>query len=380
MTMRLAIVNPVWDSGITSPDATLDRFRTLTGWADALVDAGATVTVFQRFPTAAAAWRAGVHYAFVPDDGPAVPSRRWSGWPELTPALAAVKPDIVHINGVVFPEWLRACRRRWPLHMKMIAQDHGGWHPQRASALARWWVRRGLSLTDGVLVSSPGHAAAWRAARVVPGKVPLRDVMESSTDVVAIDRGAARRQVGMRGDPAVLWVGRLTPDKDPMTVLDGFARSLKDRPGATLTWVFPEGPLELWLRRAIEANPALASRTDVVGPVPHDQMAAYYSAADIYVSGSRLEGSGYAAIEAMACGAAPVLTDIPSFRALTGQGRVGALWSPGSAEGLTEALARVAADTSPQSRARVRQRFEDTLAWNVLGRRALAIYREICAR
>ena len=55
-----------------------------------------------------------------------------------------------------------------------------------------------------------------------------------------------------------------------------------------------------------------------LGRLPHERLAAYYSAADIFVSGSHREGSGYALIEAMACGAIPCVTDIPSFRAITG--------------------------------------------------------------
>ena len=44
----------------------------------------------------------------------------------------------------------------------------------------------------------------------------------------------------------------------------------------------------------------------------------YYGAADVFVSGSHSEGSGYALIEAMSAGVVPVVTDIPSFRAIAG--------------------------------------------------------------
>ena len=49
-------------------------------------------------------------------------------------------------------------------------------------------------------------------------------------------------------------------------------------------------------------------------------------AADLFVLGSHREGSGYSLIEALACGLPPIVTDIPSFRSLTGAGVVGALW------------------------------------------------------
>jgi hypothetical protein len=51
------------------------------------------------------------------------------------------------------------------------------------------------------------------------------------------------------------------------------------------------------------------------------------AAADLFVSGSQREGSGTALLESLACGLPPIVTDIPSFRMLTCDGRIGALWS-----------------------------------------------------
>jgi hypothetical protein len=56
----------------------------------------------------------------------------------------------------------------------------------------------------------------------------------------------------------------------------------------------------------------------LAGEVAHDRIAAFLSAADIFVVGSHHEGSGYALMEALACGTTPVVTDIPAFRALAG--------------------------------------------------------------
>ncbi len=61
-------------------------------------------------------------------------------------------------------------------------------------------------------------------------------------------------------------------------------------------------------------------------------------AADLFVLGSHREGSSFALIEALATGLTPVVTDIPSLRALTGNGAVGALWPCGDAGALDDAL------------------------------------------
>ena len=62
----------------------------------------------------------------------------------------------------------------------------------------------------------------------------------------------------------------------------------------------------------------LGTAVTLHGRVAHDEIPNFYSAADIFVSGSHSEGSGYALIEAMSAGVVPVVTDIPSFRAIAG--------------------------------------------------------------
>jgi glycosyltransferase involved in cell wall biosynthesis len=204
--------------------------------------------------------------------------------------------------------------------------------------------------------------------------------MESSVDLTPGARGVTAPPLRIEGRPAILWVGRLTANKDPLTVLDGFRRLLAVAPEATMTWVFQGGELEGVLRSAIGREPRVAARTLIVGAVPHAEVAGFYRAADLFVSGSHLEGSGYAALEAMACGTPPVLTDIPSFRAMTDGGRVGALWRPGDGRGLARALAHLGRECREVSRVGVRERFDQALSWDVIGRRAVAIYRDVLAR
>jgi glycosyltransferase involved in cell wall biosynthesis len=103
-------------------------------------------------------------------------------------------------------------------------------------------------------------------------------------------------------------------------------------------------------------------------------------AADLFVLGSHHEGSGYSLIEALACGLTPVVTDVPSFRARTGQGAVGRLWRCDDGYGLSEALQACAAAVGGASRARVRGHFEAHISAAAVGARFAAAYRELCAR
>jgi len=100
--------------------------------------------------------------------------------------------------------------------------------------------------------------------------------------------------------------------------------------------------------------------------VPHARIETLLRAADLFVSGSRAEGSGYAALEALACGVTPVLTDIPAFRALTGNGRIGHLWPCGDSKRLADELFLAA--TGRASSQQVRAHFDATLSFEAVGR------------
>jgi glycosyltransferase involved in cell wall biosynthesis len=138
--------------------------------------------------------------------------------------------------------------------------------------------------------------------------------------------------------------------------------------------IFPAGELERDVRRTIAGTPELSGRVTLVGPVPHARVACYLSAADLLVAGSRREGSGYAVIEGLACGTVPVITDIAPFRALTDNGRVGAIWTPGDPASLAVALSRVTARPLAPQQQSVRRLFDDEFSWPVIGRRAVAHY------
>jgi glycosyltransferase involved in cell wall biosynthesis len=113
--------------------------------------------------------------------------------------------------------------------------------------------------------------------------------------------------------------------------------------------------------------------------VPHDRLAAFYSAADLFVLGSHHEGSGYALLEACACGAVPVVTDIAAFRAITGAGAAGLLWPVDDAAKLAGALAAAARRDRRSERARIRAHFDRALGWPAVARQALSAYEQIVA-
>jgi glycosyltransferase involved in cell wall biosynthesis len=164
-----------------------------------------------------------------------------------------------------------------------------------------------------------------------------------------------------------------------MTVLQGFEHALESLPDAVLTMVYGEEDLLPAVRRRVSESRALTRSVRLVGRVPHGQMPAFYSAADLFVLGSAHEGSGYSLIEACACGAVPVVTSIPSFRAITGKGAIGVLWPHGDAGAFANAVVDAANRDLVGERRRVLSHFDQQLSWPVVGRRALEIYEDVRA-
>jgi glycosyltransferase involved in cell wall biosynthesis len=188
------------------------------------------------------------------------------------------------------------------------------------------------------------------------------------------DRIAARHASGLRGSPALLWVGRLTANKDPLTVLDAFERCAPELPGATLTMIHGTDELIAPVRARLAQSAALRDRVRLLGAVPHDRIAAFFTAADIFVVGSHHEGSGYSLMEACACGAIPVVTDIPTFRLITAGGAVGALWTVGDAASCARGLVDAARRDLAAERAKLADHFARELSWSAVGNRAMQIY------
>lgn len=104
-------------------------------------------------------------------------------------------------------------------------------------------------------------------------------------------------------------------------------------------------------RAGFEAEAAqrrLANRVTFVGRLSDADLLAAYQAADVVVSPSTsaAEAFGLVALEAQACGTPVIASRLPGVRTVVRDGETGWLVTPGSADALTEALARVRDDAA----------------------------------
>jgi glycosyltransferase involved in cell wall biosynthesis len=375
--VRIVQANAVYDPAAKTPDELLDRYRTLTEWSRAVAAAGATVSVVQRFRTTARVERDGVVYEFVADTQP--PWLSTKGAPaEFIKAIAAQSPDIVHVNGLIFPQLVAGIRAAVGNRAAIVVQHHGGEFPIRGSGLVGMWQRQrwrtGLGAADAISFTAKEQADQWRASGMLADQRVI-EIVEASTTMREVSRERARTAVGADGDPLILWVGRLTSNKDPITILEGLEQALPRIPSARVMMLFGDDTLLEGVEQRVRESAVLRSQVLLSGRIAHDEMPNYYGAADVFVSGSHSEGSGYALIEAMAAGVVPVVTDIPSFRAIAGD--CGARFPPGDDAAFASALIRTCSADLAEAKARTKSRFDRELSWPAIAARTIAEYESI---
>ncbi|PXV55906.1 Glycosyltransferase involved in cell wall bisynthesis [Dyella jiangningensis] len=343
---------------------TLARWPSLVDIAESAASAGARVTVIQRAAHAERLQRGAVDYRFIAssDEGD-------GGVRAVAEALREQRADVLHAHSLGAAAKAHALSRVMP-GVPILLQDH-------ADRLPSWWKRprwrRWYASARGVAFTAPELARPYVSARLFGAAMRLFAIPESTSRFTPGSLAQAWAETGLYGNPCVVWVGHLQTGKDPLTVLAGFAQAAEALPQMQLWCAYGHAPLLAQVQQRMARDPRLKDRVHLLGRVPHERVQSLMRAADIFVSGSRAESCGYALLEAMACGATPVVTRIPSFLALVGE--VGRLWSPGDANELAQAL--IAAAASRPSVQTVRDHFERHLSLEAIGRRWVDAYGQL---
>lgn len=367
--MHVAQINfPLAPSDCTS-EQLFERWPSLADIPEAAASAGTRVSVIQAAAREERVTRHGVDYHFVDVSSAATVASRADRFAQL---LGEIDADVLHVHGLGFAEDAFAISQRLP-QLPLLFQDHADRPPRWWWHRAKW--RRWYAAASGVVFTASAQVRPFTRAGLFGPLTQFFAIPESSSRFGLGSRADARTATGLHGDPCVLWVGHLAAGKDPLAVLGGIAQAASRLPGLQLWCAFGNAPLLDDVRRRIDRDPHLAGRVHLLGKVSHVKIQSLMQAADFFVSGSHAESCGYALLEALASGVTPVVTDIPSFRALTGDGRIGYLWPPGDAARLAESLVRAA--STPLSREQVRAHFDATLSFAAVGRQWADAYAQV---
>ena len=383
--LRILIISPFYDERVKTLSESLDRFPILRELPGELRKLGHQVRFIGLGPARSECVVDGIPYRWEraarpiqiagrlahrwkPHHGPAyyAPSLR------LALMVRRWKPDIIHVFGLTIDLQLSFVRLLAHRRSHMVVHYHGGTPAEgairsRIQALATGRV-------EAALFTSLAQATPWIDAGLLE-RHQVHRVLETSSPFAGIDRAVAREQTGMTGNPVYLSAGRLHPIKDPLTMLRGFAHIARRQPEARLYLYYLTDELLNETRAFVHSFPILRSRVEFRGRADTADMEAIYSSADVLLQASRREWSGLAILEAMSCGCIPVISDIPSFAAMTENGRYGKLFTPGDAQGLANAAMSIA---DPETfSAEIREHFREHLSFTAMARQLDGIYREL---
>lgn len=290
----------------------------------------------------------------------------------LLSRVGELVPDVVHVNGLGFPRELRAMRTVLP-EAVIIARAHGVKLPE---GWRRWYHRWGFAVLDAVIFCARAQAEPFKQNGILRENLPVFEVIEISTPFTPGDRFEARATTRLEGDPCLFWLGNLDANKDPMMVLDAVAAATLELPKLRFYMCFRNANLIDQVRGRIAADPALVDRVTLLGEIAYPGIETYLRAADFLVQGSHREAGGCGVVEALACGATPLVTDIPSFRRITGGGTFGALVPVGGAAALAREIVNWSRRDRPVLRQAAREHFERDLSIRAVGRQLRETYQQ----
>jgi glycosyltransferase involved in cell wall biosynthesis len=266
--------------------------------------------------------------------------------PRVLARLRRLRPDVLVLDSIAaafLAPWLTFQKPPAPmvgmLHQPPGGIDHGPLRARSQAALDRIAYRRAARLLLASESLLPHFTEFGDRVFVVP---PGRDVAAALGEMPANPR---------RGRAAaLLCVGNWVERKGILDVLDAVAR-LEPRQ-ATLhlvgdTRTDPPYAERVW-RRLQDVD--LRERVEVHGPLPLEDVAAWYAAADAFVLPSYREPYGTVYGEAMAYGLPVVGWRAGNLPYLAEHEREGLLVAPGDRAGLAAALDRLCSDQSLRER------------------------------
>ena len=280
------------------------------------------------------------------------------------------KPNIVLIQGLVFPLQLIALKFQLGKRTKIIVQHHG---EKPFTGIRKMFQKIASRYVSYYLFTSVQNAEEFIKNEIISGKNKCIEILEASTFYRQRNRLECRQNLCLTNSPIFLWVGRLNLNKDPFTVLNAFEKYLSIYPEARLYMIYQTEDLLQEMQKRLEENCFLKNSVILKGEVDHSELENWFNAADFYISASHKEGSGYALIEAMACGCIPIATSIPSFKKITANGEFAFLFEPGNPESLLKVLLNLISIDKEEMSASLVNHFNQSLSFKSIADHLLKV-------
>lgn len=215
--------------------------------------------------------------------------------------------DIVHIHGIgFFSDFLSLTK---PIHKKpIVLSTHGGiFHTKAHSRLKAFyfnnWEKFIAKGFDAVAACSKNDFALFKK---ISKKIVL---IENGMDYKFFSGARNRAKPN-----TFIYVGRISKNKRVDNLIEAIAIVRRKIPNVKLTIAGEDFENLLPnLKQLVAAKNLQKNVQFATGKFSPEEVRAFYAGNEFFVSASQYEGFGISAIEAMACGAIPLLNNIDSF-------------------------------------------------------------------
>jgi glycosyltransferase involved in cell wall biosynthesis len=287
--------------------------------------------------------------------------------------IKKLKPDVIIVHGFIFPMQVLLLRLKLGAHIKIILRHHAD-RPFRdfRQYLQRWADR----YVSAYLFASCDLGQPWTEHKQIRDRSKIKGIMGTSSNFYPMKKDLARQFTNVGSGRIFLWVGDLSENKDPLLVVKAFAEFIKTDTTARLYMVYQTAGLLENLKAEV-VNLSVSDSVYLVGKVENKLLVNWYSSADFILSSSHYESGGIAVCEGMSCGCIPIVTDIPSFRMMTDDGRVGLQYPAGDAEALLAALKKSLAIDVEEEKVKVLAQFHKQLSFDAIARKTMDVIKNL---
>ncbi len=279
----------------------------------------------------------------------------WSGVPAGAVALALNRLQglryIVRVGGPDIPGFERRYRMLYPLLTPLIRLI---WHH-----------------SETIVAKCDGEAAMIREVDrkakicIIPNGVDLDDFPQTDS-------------LGANGPLRLICVGRLIERKGQSLLIEAVKRLTNEGIDVSLNLVGTGDAQETYEAQARSLG--VESRVHFFGYVPREEIAKYYSAAQLFILPSYNEGMSVATLEAMAAGLPLIVTRTPGAAQMIDEGVNGWTFSWGDVESLMGHVRRLAMDRSLLERlGRASRARASRFSWDRVFEAYLTLFEQITA-
>jgi len=280
--------------------------------------------------------------------------------------VKSLHPDIVVVSSFNFALQVIQLRLSLGKKVKIIVQNHA---ERPFAGIKKYLQKIADKYINAYFFASRITASEWVNNGNIASVKKVHEIMEVSSVFYPVDKIFARSKTRVSGDPVFLWAGRLNENKDPVTVVNAFLKFTAIQPRARLYMIYQTTELLNEVKKLVSENKSSKDSIILVGRVPHSEMLYWLNSADFLISGSHYEGSGTVICEAMSCGCVPIVTDIPSFKVITGNGVCGFLYEAGNENALFSAMTHAVQTAGAPMRNKIIEHFKKELSFETIARK-----------